>query len=306
MKIPLRNTIILLSILSSCQRNHNKVIKYGKVDSATTVTQPIIENHELTPEERIEKKNRIIEALTQSKQNDTMLFLGNGLTTSLSFFPDTDYAVMIADTPIQFGYQPVEKSFHDFDNDGIKELILEYFTGGAHCCYENYIFRKISKNQFKQIFYNEGGYMEVIGKNKIHIWVGGKFSYFYSCYSCLIDESVLGESIRPKATFVLKNGRFGLTKDVDEKRNKKLLKYLKILSKRPVPPLSKDDFQFDDGTRKLYALILLEYYLNNGCNSSKCEKLFFEYYKEDDSKIIWADIKSTLEYCLEVQFADFP
>lgn len=35
----------------------------------------------------------------------------------------------------------------DLDNDCIKELVLYNFTGGAHCCDEIYIFKRIATNK---------------------------------------------------------------------------------------------------------------------------------------------------------------
>lgn len=79
----------------------------------------------------------------------------------------------------------------DIDNDGHKEAIVEYFTGGAHCCFEYHFYKKKKKgikllgrlllgNASQPVFkdINNDGKLEILTFDD-------SFAYFQElCYAC--------------------------------------------------------------------------------------------------------------------------
>ena len=75
----------------------------------------------------------------------------------------------------------------DLDNDGKKEMVLTYYTGGAHCCDDVTVFEKQSKNRYNEIFHSDYS-VEIDSSRRLLIMkVGRKFDYFYSCYACTLE-----------------------------------------------------------------------------------------------------------------------
>ena len=117
------------------------------------------------------------------KTNDILLILNDSSQVKLSDFPSTDYLSKHKDWR--------EFSFTDIDNDDIPELTVNFFTGGAHCCFEFYLFKQISKNTFRQIFTFEGGEGALtIDGSEIRINFYEQIGYFFTCYACDISESL--------------------------------------------------------------------------------------------------------------------
>lgn len=97
----------------------------------------------------------------------------------------------------------------DINADGIPDIIFEYYSGGAHCCYEYRLYslgKKLkvyaslyggdSPMEFKDI--DEDGNIEVVGKD----WT---FAYWHECFAA---------SPSPQIFLRYENGRFRLAEDL--------------------------------------------------------------------------------------------
>jgi hypothetical protein len=95
---------------------------------------------------------------------------------------------------------------YNFKGEDVKQILIEYYTGGAHCCTYTYI-GEIKNNKFHiidSLFWGNGGFevkdldndgvMEIIGSNDM-------FAYAFTNYS---------ETRFPTVIYRLENGKFKL------------------------------------------------------------------------------------------------
>lgn len=193
------------------------------------------------------------------------------------------------------------KSFQDLDNDGIPELLITYWSGGAHCCDITSIYKNEDRNVYKRVFefsgnlqISSGGISTVELICSFYEDIG----YFFSCYACSIEDQVPTRDFAPVIYFSYEKGKFVLPKH--QFLNDEIIKDLTFLSGRNVPPLDTD--QFDDGTRKAYAARIISYYFNNDMNLEETRSLFDKYYINEDQSAIWKEIVERIKWMRKTNF----
>jgi curved DNA-binding protein CbpA len=193
-----------------------------------------------------------------------------------------------------------EVSFIDIDKDGIPELFINYYTGGAHCCFEYYIFKAISQDTFQNIFEFEGGENSFsIDNNKIIIDFYEQLGYFFTCYACGINDKLPYKKSISRITLNYSNNEFYFEPRNDY-LNKIIIQNLEFLKSVPLPNI--DSFEMDDGTRKAYAEHLIAYYFNNQKDSISMRDLFDKYYLGEDKEIIYGKILDHIKNILGMRY----
>lgn len=179
----------------------------------------------------------------------------------------------------------------DLDKDGTPELIATYYSGGAHCCFQYDIFSKMSANEYVRVYTYTGGENAVQIKNGIiKVSFYEQLGYFHSCYACYIDEELLSKQFSASYNLKYKNKSFHID-GPNESILKVITKDLEFLKNRKIPPL-KGDYDFDDGTRKAYALRIITYYYNNNLDLKATRELFYKTYLGSDRESIWQEIEA--------------
>jgi DnaJ-domain-containing protein 1 len=86
----------------------------------------------------------------------------NGISLTLLF--NNDSSVLLNKFYEDYKEQWREFCFLDINGDSVPELLLSFYTGGAHCCQYYYIFRKINENTYAHTFSSTlGGEIEIFG-----------------------------------------------------------------------------------------------------------------------------------------------
>ncbi len=208
-------------------------------------------------------------------------------STILHFQEDFDQSLLSFAEEVQ-GAQLFTFSFYDIDKDSSNELLTSYYTGGAHCCDENSIFIRTSKNAYKQIFtYPER--LSIKG-NVITLSAQQRLGYFYTCYACLPPTM----SADPQIQILYDKEQFYFVQN--KSLNDSIVNYLGELQKKPIPQINTDDISAaDDGERKGYAWNLFAYYYNNFQDKKATEALFKNYYTGTDKDAIWQSLLEIIE-----------
>lgn len=192
-------------------------------------------------------------------------------------------------------------NFSDVDGDDIPELLTEYFTGGAHCCFVYNFFQQVSKNTYKCVFTFEGGEGSVkINNEKLEVSFYEQLGYFYACYACSMDKELPNGYFRPYFNLVFRNKKLYYDEE-DAYLNRTIIEDLEFLKNRELPNL--DSSGFDDGTRKSYAEHIIAYFFNNGQNINSTKEIFEKYYLGSDSTEIWNLIIEHINGIFNMQFA---
>lgn len=102
---------------------------------------------------------------------------------------DNDKSTIVIDLP----EPPSKVSLYncvDIDNNGQKEAVVEYYTFGAHCCFEYHFYRKkkTGLKLFERIYLGNASWpvfrdMNKDGKLEI-LTFDDSFAYFDLCYAC--------------------------------------------------------------------------------------------------------------------------
>lgn len=183
----------------------------------------------------------------------------------------------------------------DLDNDCIKELILYNFTGGAHCCDEIYIFKRIATNKYQYVVKLFAGNTIITPEKEFAYGFHEQFGYFFTCFACgLEDTSDAGPVSLSHIILKYKKGKM-IVVPGDAELKSTILDNLGKLSEMPFEKIDPDLGQ-DSGLRKEYALNLAVYYYSFGRNIIETQKLFNKYYKFQDAKKVWAAFSKQLLY----------
>lgn len=301
MKFHFTLVALLMYMMSSCQFNEQKA-KTNKSDTATVVP---VEYHLMTDEERKFKFDSIVDIISHYPTNKIKLYLLNGRQTTLAFYPDSEYAVLQADTPVEnpSSNPPIEKSFYKFDKKKESQMILYYLPHG----FFNYsIFQKKGKGNYEEIFHSDY-YVEIdTPNNGLNLCLNKLFRYAWAPGGADVSSEVFGEWFTPYVKLKFNNDHFEINQKIDVALNNKVLKYLNLLKRRSFSKKLNNMDTPDDGTRKTYAALIIQYYFNNHCDLNKTKKVFFTYYNGNDAKDIWDDIKYALEDDFKAKFPNFP
>ncbi len=274
--------IAALAIFIYFKYNEQKSIKQSQLAIGDTTTKALTTN--------------LVDTASNSffSIKDLVLILNNGSQMKFSDFPSSDYLRENKDWK--------KFSFTDIDNDDIPELTINFFTGGAHCCFEYFIFKQISKNTFKQIFTFEGGEGALtIDGSEIKINFFEQIGYFFTCYACGISDSLPHKYFSPQITLNYSKDKFTLA-PTDDYLNKTIIEDLEYLKNRTVPIMDTTD-NMDDGTRRAFAERIITYFFNNHENLYATKILFQTYYFGEDRTMIWDNIEKQIANILNMQFA---
>jgi hypothetical protein len=195
----------------------------------------------------------------------------------------------IADAPLY-----ADHGFDDLDGDGKKELLIWNFTGGAHCCDEIYIFKKITANKYQHVAKMFAGHTVINEKKEFEYGLYENFGYFFTCYACgYADTSDAAPIEVSSIPLRYKAGKLvAIPGDAELKSiiNDNLAK----LSEQPY--VKVNDADFDEGLRKEFAFNLARYYYSFGKNMAATQQLFNKYYKYPDAKKVWVSFVKQLVY----------
>ncbi|MGB3006221.1 MAG: hypothetical protein WBC06_06915 [Chitinophagaceae bacterium] len=181
----------------------------------------------------------------------------------------------------------------DLDSDGIKELVIYDFTGGAHCCDEIYIFKRIAANKYQHVVKLFAGNTIITPEKEFAYGFHEQFGYFFTCFACRLEDT--GDAGPVSLSHIIlkyKKGKMSVAPgDVDLKST--IRDNLGKLSELPFEKIDPD-LGHDNGFRKEYALNLAVYYYSFGRNLLETQKLFYKYYKFPDAKKVWAAFSKNL------------
>ena len=189
---------------------------------------------------------------------------------------------------------PVQSGLADLDKDGKLEMVINNFTGGAHCCDEYYFFKNVSPGRYQFVAKTVAGDVCPTKKNNFLFGFYQTFGYFFTCYACSVwaDSTITG--LQPAGVINLRynKGRLeivpGSGEDISRIENN-----LAILKKQPYEKLDAG-FDQDNGLRKEFAYNLAEYYFLFGKNLVDTKKQFDAYYQFPDAEKVWKEFVSTL------------
>jgi hypothetical protein len=248
----------------------NSILNTRKIDSLNSVIYRLNEIIHLS-----EDSEKIEEIKTENDKIEISLLVNNKVI-SLNNFPSEE----LKDSK--------EVKYIDVNSDGTNEILIEYFTGGAHCCFEYSIFQKRDNGKYSIIYEFSGGENSVKLKgNKLTINFYEQLGYFYSSYANRIDDKLPYKYNLSYINKVYKNGIFQLA-PTDEGFNQKIVKNLEYLS--TIPPTNYQSKKNDEGIRKAYAEHITAYYFNNQENIVTTKKVFDKYYKGNDGNQIFKEI----------------
>ncbi|MFI5132874.1 MAG: hypothetical protein ACHQEB_00995 [Chitinophagales bacterium] len=175
----------------------------------------------------------------------------------------------------------------DLDNDGKKELVLFNYTGGAHCCDEFYIFRKIAPDKYQYAAKTYAGDVCITEKNELVYNFYQQFGYFFTCFACSYPDTT-DAGPEPIQGVILKYNKGKLTViPGDKELRNTITDNLGKLSEQPYQKLA-DEADQDNGLRKEFALNLAVFHYCFGKNLVETKKLFDKYYRFPDAKKVWA------------------
>ncbi len=220
------------------------------------------------------------EAEKTKTPDKTVLITKAKKTLSLKKFLNTLNGGII-DAPLY-----ADHGFTDLDGDGKKELLIWNFTGGAHCCDEIYIFKKIAADKYQHVAKMFAGHTVINDKKEFEYGLNENLGYFFTCYACgYADTSDVAPINVSSIPLRYKTGKLvAIPGDAEIKSiiNDNLAK----LGEQPY--VKVDDADFDDGLRKEFAFNLARYYYSFGKSMAITQQLFNKYYKYPDAKKVWA------------------
>ena len=188
----------------------------------------------------------------------------------------------------------VSTGLFDLDGDGKKELVMNGYTGGAHCCDIFHFFENIEPNTYRHVGSTFAGDVCPVKGNTFNFYFFQSLGYFFTCYACgySTDEYT---PIGDKAFFSFKYDKGKLVIIPGNAKQKEyLIANLKQLSKQPYKKIEDDGM--DDGLRKEYALTIATYYFSFGKDMGDTKMLFDKYYTFPDATKVWNELASNLQY----------
>jgi hypothetical protein len=192
-------------------------------------------------------------------------------------------------------YADIQHGLADLDNDGKKELIINDFTGGAHCCDEFFIFKNIASNKYQYVAKTFAGNVCVTGKNEFLYNFYELFGYFFTCYACTYEDTTDTAPIQLHNIVLKYNKGKLLVVQGDNELRSQINDNLSKLGEQPYQKL-QDDADQDNGLRKEFAFNLAVFFYSFGRNMIETKKLFDKYYKYPDAKKVWSAFGSQLQF----------
>ncbi len=181
----------------------------------------------------------------------------------------------------------------DADNNGVPELWLRNFSGGAHCCDEWYIFPQQANGKFRQTASLIAG--DVCVADSIFTFsFGESLGYFKSCFACGYDDTTNGFKMIRHINLRYKQGRFEVIPFLSE-AEKQLLKNLQILNEEG----KRADMDKARDIKKEFAMNLAVYYYNQRRNIRLTKELFDVYYPFNDGRMVWKEFMEYLQNIAE-------
>ena len=180
-------------------------------------------------------------------------------------------------------------TYKDIDSDGNNEIVVDHYTGGAHCCDVSTILTRTAGNEMKEVFDFTGG--TTINKDTVQISFFEALGYFHTCYACGIDYP---RDIAPTASFIYNSGKFSYVVK-NGSVNEEIDANLKAITVNGIPDKdSRDETGFDNGTRKAIAYNIVAFYYNNERDIALTKNLFEKYYTHKDKALIWKDLADAI------------
>lgn len=183
----------------------------------------------------------------------------------------------------------------DLDNDGVKELVISGYTGGAHCCDEIFIYRNTGPGQYRYAAKIFGGHTLINTRREFEFSFDESFGYFFTCYACgLSDSSASAPVPLRRITLQYKKGKLAVvpgTRELEDLVRTNLQK----LGRLPYGKLENEQ-AMDEGQRKEVAMNLAVYYYSFGKNLEQTRKLFTNYYRFPDAGKVWSAFSKSLLY----------
>lgn len=189
----------------------------------------------------------------------------------------------------------VKSGLVDLDHDGKKELVINNFTGGAHCCDEFYFFRPSSPGNYLFVAKTFAGDVCPGTNSEFSYGFYQMFGYFFTCYACSIQEDSTVSGLKPAGVINLKytKGRLVVVPG-NEQDKARIMSNLAILKNQPFVKM-EEAYDQDNGLRKEFALNLAEYYFLFNKHLMETKKLFDAYYRFPDAKKVWKAFQETLK-----------
>jgi hypothetical protein len=225
-------------------------------------------------------------------QSEIILEFSDGKQVPLSQFPDTaDFKDYLNSKVIKY---------LDLDKNGKQELYLSFYTGGMHCCNESYVFRTVAPNHFQEVFAFTGGSELIFKDNMIMANFYEQTAYFYTCYACMINDTLPRQDFDPHISLVYVNDSIYLA-PTDDSLNETILENLKFLNRWTRNP----DFMEseDSGVRKSFAEHIITYFFNNQNDINLTRSLFSGNYAGKDSLEVWEGIEKHLDNIFGMDYA---
>lgn len=200
--------------------------------------------------------------------------------------------------------QLIDTQLIDIDRNGTKEKIETYFSGGAHCCF-TYIISELRQGEYQTVFEFSGGENSLeIQAPQIILYPFEQIGYFHTCYACEIDAALPYDQHRyPVIYMTYRAGKLHPNQPNPDKLatfNREMEANLAFLKDRGIPALDPRS-ESDDGTRKMFASLLISFHyfdpVNNDMEASR--KLFYKYYDAHDKDTVWSGIRQVIEQIMD-------
>jgi hypothetical protein len=183
----------------------------------------------------------------------------------------------------------------DLDNDGKKELLIECFTGGAHCCDELSFYRWIAPNKYQYTGVMFAGRTVITPeKTFIHSFTE-QLGYFYTCYACGYIDTSDAAPIDTREIGI----RYRKGKLIPVPGDKELRSVINDNLGKLGEKISEEQWDGqgqDEGARKAFAMNLAVFYYSFGKNIPETKKLFTKYYRYKDAAKVWLQFSKALNY----------
>lgn len=189
----------------------------------------------------------------------------------------------------------------DLDLDGSKELLISNFTGGAHCCDEIYIFKKITASKYLQVAKLYAGQVLITRGNEFVYSFGEHFGYFFTCFACAYTDTSDAAPIEIRSIALhYSKGKMVIIPGNQELRSI-ILDNLGKLGELPYEAID-DEIAQDNGQRKEFAINLAVFYYSFGKNLATTKSLFNKYYQYPDAKKVWSEFVRQINYISRSNF----
>jgi hypothetical protein len=277
----MRNTAFIIVVLvgffvnPGCNNNAEKqVSEKDTIRNAKKLPTPDSTDYEGCYEEFFKRLPRF------SDSGSAYLVWKNGKRKSLTQFFKDEFMSPVS----QYGKK-------DLDGDGISELIIFNYTGGAHCCDEYYFFRQKSGQDFEFKAHLMGGQACIdAASNLITYSFSELLGYFYSCYACSFNDSSGNFKTMREIQLKYTGPKLEIV-PYDKNAEQQNLKNLDVLQKNG---FEKIEETMDNGWRKEIAMNLAIWHFNHNKNWKQTKLLFNKYYKFPDASKVWKEFHRTL------------